>query len=94
MADAATAEVSVLRDIAADRDAAMHFRVVSVLGRGGFGSVFKVWRAVIRVQPRPSSSRASWCACAGAMCSPATPEPAQAVRDEARRQLRGTVQVS
>ncbi len=43
VADAATVEASVLRDIAAGRDAAMHFRVVSVLGRGGFGSVFKVW---------------------------------------------------
>jgi hypothetical protein len=37
----------LLRDIAADRDAAMHFRVVSVLGRGGFGSVFKVRRAAM-----------------------------------------------
>ncbi len=46
-ADAVTAEVSVLRDIAAGRDAAFHFRVVSVLGRGCFGSVFKVWRAAM-----------------------------------------------
>jgi hypothetical protein len=44
---AAAAEASVLRDVSADRDAALHFRVVSVLGRGGFGSVFKVRCAVM-----------------------------------------------
>jgi hypothetical protein len=36
------AEADVLRDIVRDRDSAMHFSVVSTMGHGEFGYVFKV----------------------------------------------------
>ncbi len=39
-------EADVLREIASGRDSALHFRVVRMMGRGAFGYVFKVRRAV------------------------------------------------
>jgi hypothetical protein len=39
-------EADVLREIASGRDSALHFRVVRMMGRGGFGYVFKVRRAL------------------------------------------------
>jgi hypothetical protein len=39
-------EADVLREIASGRDSALHFRVIRMMGRGGFGYVFKVRRAL------------------------------------------------
>jgi hypothetical protein len=74
---AASAEASLFRDLSAGRDAAMHFRVISVLGRGGFGIVFKVWHAALAPLARRVCRRAATvprvCRCAALIRGIPTP---------------------
>jgi hypothetical protein len=88
--DAAALEAEVLAEIADKdrRNGAEHFRVLSLLGCGNFGYVFKVCASADKL---PCVSCCSTCvvsSSAGVLHTPATPEPAQAVRVEARHQLR------
>jgi hypothetical protein len=87
--DTAVEDEAAFADInlKASRSGADHFRVVSVLGSGEFGYVFKVRRDAVRCMESGASSRIHGLRdrVLGALYASATPKSAQALRTEARR---------